>query len=223
MIDQTFGPPGEWPSQDLIAFSKEFDAGLAVAAYRSGVFPMPLNGSGFSGEMGWWSPMARGVLPLDRLRVSRSLRKSIKRYRTTINEAFSRVLSACANPNREGGWIDEAICSVYLELHRQGVAHSVETWDTDGRLVGGLYGVSVQGLFAGESMFHDPEHGRDASKVALVSLVSVLKSGGCALLDVQWQTPHLATLGVVEISRAEYLERLGEALDHPPIRWPSRP
>ncbi|MDO4785266.1 MAG: leucyl/phenylalanyl-tRNA--protein transferase [Propionibacteriaceae bacterium] len=220
MIEQTFGPPAEWPHQDLIAFSEEFDAWLAAAAYRCGVFPMPLTNSGFHGEMGWWSPVHRGVLPLAGLKVSRSLRQSVRRYATTVDEAFPRVLAACADPNRDGGWINDAIARVYLELHDQGLAHSIEAWDADGRLAGGLYGVSVNGLFAGESMFHDPGYGRDASKVALVRLVAELLDGGCALLDIQWVTPHLARLGAVEIDRADYLTLLEDALARPAMAWP---
>lgn len=219
MIDQTFGPPAEWPHQDLIAFSEEFDAWLAVAAYRCGVFPMPLNNSGFRREMGWWSPVHRGVLPLGGLKISRSLRQSLRRYTTSVDEAFPDVLAACADPRREGGWIDHEITRVYLELHQRGIAHSVETWDAGGALVGGLYGISINGLFAGESMFHDPVRGRDASKVALVRLVAELRDGGCELLDVQWMTPHLASLGVIEIDRADYLNLLDMALDRPAMVW----
>lgn len=218
MLNQIFGPASEWPNQDLIAFSDEFDARLTVAAYRSGVFPMPLSGSDF-GRMGWWSPVERGILPLDGLRVTRSLRHSARRYTTTVDECFGRVLAACANPDRPGGWIDDDIARVYTELHASGVAHSIETWDADGRLVGGLYGVSVGGLFAGESMFHDARWGRDASKVALLRLVSELSAGGTELLDVQWATPHLESLGAITIDRGYYLALLDEALSRPASTW----
>ena len=218
-----FGPWQEWHAQDLIAFSQEFDAGLTLAAYRSGAFPMPLHGSGFS-DMGWWSPMRRGILPVDGLCVSRSLRKSAKRYTTTVDQAFAAVLARCADPTRESGWIDPEIERVYTELHRSGHVHSVETWDSAGRLVGGLYGVGIGGLFAGESMFHDPVHGRDASKVALLALVELLSDAHAEdrVIDVQWQTDHLASLGVIEVDREEYLAVLDEALAVPEPAWPRR-
>lgn len=220
MLAHLFGPPDEWPSADLIAFSDEFDAGLALAAYRSGVFPMPLHVGGFDQQMGWWSPAHRGVLPLGGVRVSHSLRQSVKKYRTSVDTAFDEVIRRCADPRRPGGWIDEAVIEVYTELFRAGLVHSVETWDCEGRLVGGLYGVALNGLFAGESMFHDPVRGRDASKVALLRLVGVLSDGHNRLLDVQWCTDHLASLGALEIPRDTYLTRLDAALDQPPVDWP---
>lgn len=214
--ESVFGQPEGWRPSDLIAVSREFDADLVRSAYCSGVFPMPVR----RGVMGWFSPLRRGVLPLDGLRVSRSLRKMVGRYRISADEAFERVLAACADRRRPGAWIDARIIGVYSELYRAGLVHSLEAWTSDGRLAGGLYGVSIGGLFAGESMFHDPEIGRDASKVALMALVERLSAaGGERLLDVQWQTPHLASLGVVEISRREYLQRLGMALTLPEPDW----
>lgn len=217
-----FGPAREWPAQDLIAFSSEFDAGLALEAYRAGVFPMPLHASGF-GDMGWWSPTRRGVLPLASLRVTRSMRQSARHYTTTVDADFATVLARCADPSRANGWIDSDIAKVYTRLHEAGYVHSVETWDAGGRLVGGLYGVSLGGLFAGESMFHDPVHGRDASKVALMRLVELLSDDYAEdrIIDVQWQTEHLASLGVIEIDRNEYLALLDEALDVPEPSWPT--
>lgn len=218
-----FGPPQSWPAQDLIAFSAEFDEDLVLAAYTEGVFPMPLHESGF-GQMGWWSPLHRGVLPLDALRVPRSLRQSARRYTTTVDAAFSQVLERCGDPSRPHGWIDADIRRVYGTLHDLGRVHSVETWDADGRLVGGLYGVSLGGLFAGESMFHDPHLGRDASKVALLALVDLLADEHAEdrIIDVQWQTDHLASLGAIEVERDEYLGLLGEALAVPEPAWPAR-
>lgn len=221
MSDQIFGPPREWPDQDLIAFSTEFDPWLAAAAYRCGVFPMPLSTGNFADQMGWWSPVERGIVPIEGLRITRSLRQSTRRYITTIDTCFPEVLTRCADPRRPGGWIDKRITEVYLELHSQGVVHSVETWDDRGNLAGGLYGVSIGGLFAGESMFHHPKLGRDASKVALVRLASELAAGGCELFDVQWLTPHLESLGAISISRDEYLGLLDEALAAPAMRWKS--
>lgn len=217
-----FGPPEEWPAQDLIAFSTEFDAALTIEAYRSGAFPMPLHSSGFS-ELGWWSPTRRGVLPLASLRVTRSMRQSAKRYSTTVDQAFDQVLARCADPSRPNGWIDAEIVRVYTDLHRAGRVHSIETWDADGRLVGGLYGVGLGGLFAGESMFHDPVFGRDASKVALMRLAEVLDDERAEdrVIDVQWQTAHLARLGAIEIDREEYLALLDEALAVPEPAWPT--
>lgn len=219
--DGIFGSPRNWPESDLIGMSEEFTPELAVAGYRSGVFPMPQHGFRGRELMAWYSPLDRGILPLDGLKVSRSLRKMIKRYRITVDTAFTDVLLGCADRSRPGGWIDHRIAGVYTELHRAGIVHSVEAWTADGRLAGGLYGVSIAGLFAGESMFHHPVYGRDASKAALVALVDILSADGHQrLLDVQWQTDHLATLGVIEVSRPDYLRRLAAALRLPSPHWP---
>ena len=186
-------------------------------AYRHGIFPMPVGRR----QIGWWSPDPRAIVPLDGLRVTRSLRRSQSKFEVRVNTAFNDVISACAAPGRDGGWITPAIIGAYVALHDLGWAHSVETWQ-DGELVGGLYGIAIGGLFAGESMFH---HRSDASKVALVALVEILRSSGFALLDVQWCTPHLASLGAIEISRRQYLELLGTALAQPPtaLSWPAPP
>ncbi len=208
-------PPSSWdlPSaetadrQGIVGVGADLEPGTLLAAYRSGIFPMPVDG----GVLAWWSPEPRGVIPLDGLRISRSLQRSLGHYDVTIDQAFPTVVEACADPDRPHGWITDTIVAAYTRLHELGWAHSVEAW-SDGRLAGGLYGVAVGGFFAGESMFHRQT---DASKVALVHLVDVLVAGGATLLDVQWSTPHLASLGAVEVSRAEYLERLGAALDAP--------
>jgi leucyl/phenylalanyl-tRNA--protein transferase len=214
-----FGPPETWRDDDLIAVSAEFDPDLALAAYAAGVFPMPVR----PGLMGWWSPLRRGVLPLDGLRVTRSLRKMLPRYTIRVDTAFDAVLAACADPDRPGGWIDDDIARVYRALHAAGRAHSVEAWAGDD-LAGGLYGISLGGLFAGESMFHHPEIGRDASKAALVALVDLLTAAGPTgrVLDVQWRTDHLASLGVVEIDRSTYVAGLPAALALPDPAWPQR-
>lgn len=214
-----FGPEESWPDQDLVALSYELDGWLLVEAYRAGVFPMPLHQSSFDAQMGWWSPVHRGYLPLDGLRVTRSLRKSCRRYTVTVDHDFDQVVTRCADPARDGGWIDAEIQAGYSQLRQAGVAHSVETWDRAGHLVGGLYGVSLGGLFAGESMFHDPVLGRDASKVALVRLVELLRSVPGCLLDVQWVTDHLASLGAVEVSRRHYLQLLDDALTQSGPDW----
>nr|WP_035758830.1 leucyl/phenylalanyl-tRNA--protein transferase [Granulicoccus phenolivorans] len=216
MINPT--DPDTWPDQDLVFGSEQMDPPAVLEAYRLGLFPMPLDEYGF---VGWFSPMERGILPLDGLRVTRSLRKMIKRYRVSVDQDFRGVVQGCADPHREGRWIDTEVTEVYTALHEAGYAHSVEVWNADDVLVGGLYGISVGGLFAGESMFHHPELGRDASKVALVTLVELLRASGPEgrLLDVQWQTDHLASLGVIEVTRADYLDLLEEALTVPPPCW----
>ena len=168
------------------------------------------------GEIRWFSPDPRGVIPLDGLRVSRSLRRSCRRYRVTVDHDFATVIRACGDPRRPHGWIDDPIVSAYERLHALGHAHSVEAWSLeDGALAGGLYVVAVGGLFAGESMF---SHRRDASKVALVALVTALRNGGGVMLDVQWVTDHLATLGAVAVPRARYLELVSDAVGRPQLR-----
>lgn len=218
-LSGVFGPASGWPNQDLVTLSKEFDAGLVLESYSAGVFPMGLGGTWPVDIMGWWSPVHRGILPLDDVRVTRSLRKSARHFTTTVDAAFDRVLAGCADPRRSGGWIDERMAAVYEELFEAGCVHSIETWDASGRLVGGLYGVGVRGLFAGESMFHVPGVGRDASKVALLGLARVLGDGHERLVDVQWVTDHLASLGAVEVDRVDYLRLLSEALDVPAPDW----
>lgn len=165
------------------------------------------------GIVAWWSPDPRGIIPVDAegLRVSRSLRRSCRRFEIRVDTAFDEVIASCADRRRPGGWIDKDIVHAYTHLHELGWVHSVESWDDDGRLAGGLYGVAVNGLFAGESMFQRRD---DASKVALVGLVEILKScpGEGRLLDVQWATPHLASLGAVEVSRPGYHRLLERAL-----------
>jgi leucyl/phenylalanyl-tRNA---protein transferase len=196
-------------SDDLVAMGADLEPGTLLAAYRAGLFPMP----GDTDAMLWWSPIERGVLPLDGLKVSRSLRQAARRMEIRVDTAFPEVIDACADPHRDSGWIDDEIVEAYTALHRLGWAHSVEAWQ-EGELVGGLYGVAVGGLFAGESMFHRI---RDASKVALVGLVDLLhdEHADRRLLDVQWRTPHLASLGVVTVPRRSYLRLLGDALDVP--------
>ncbi|MEP6660686.1 MAG: leucyl/phenylalanyl-tRNA--protein transferase [Acidimicrobiales bacterium] len=193
------------------------EPGTLLNAYRHGIFPMPVGRR----QVGWWSPDPRAIVPFDRLRVTRSLRRSLSKFEVRLNTAFVDVIHACADPRRDGGWITPAIVGAYAALHDLGWAHSVETW-RDGELVGGLYGVAIGGLFAGESMFH---HENDASKVALVALVEMLRSSAFALLDVQWCTPHLASLGAVEISRRHYLELLRPALEQAAtaLSWPALP
>lgn len=206
-----FRSPLRSGADDVVAIGGDLEPGTLLAAYRAGVFPMPVDGAP---AMVWWSPDPRGVLPLEALRVSSSLRRSCGRYEIRVDSAFAAVVDACADPGRPHGWIDRAIREAYVELHRLGWAHSVEAWTPDGELAGGLYGVAVGGLFAGESMFH---RRTDASKVALVALVSMMRSDGVSgrLLDVQWRTDHLARLGAVELARPRYLQCLERALERP--------
>ena len=210
-------PPTHWQftdpelvPDDLVGLGADLEPGTLLAAYRRGLFPMPL---GTGDPMGWFSPEMRGVLPLDGVHVSRSLRRSCRRFEIRVNSAFLEVVDGCADPTRSGRWIDDDIRTAYSRLHDLGWAHSVEAWQ-DGVLAGGLYGLAVGGLFAGESMFHRV---RDASKVALVGLRDLLSDeyADRRLVDVQWQTDHLATLGVVEIPRSVYLSRLRTALQLP--------
>ena len=183
----------------------DLEPGTLLAAYRAGLFPMPVDRGGLTA---WWSPDPRGILPLDGLRVTRSMRQSARRYEIRVDTAFAAVVDECRDPRRDGAWITPAIKDAYVRLHELGWAHSVEAWSPDGGLVGGLYGVAVGGAFAGESMFHLE---RDASKVALMALVGILREGGATLLDVQWTTDHLISLGAIDVDRGEYLRRLRAA------------
>jgi leucyl/phenylalanyl-tRNA--protein transferase len=216
-------PPADSGDGDLVAIGADLSPGTVLMAYRRGLFPMavdlpeprrsPRRGPKKGPEMAWWSPDPRGVLPLSGLRVTRSMRQSARHFEIRVDNAFADVVAGCANPGRTGGWIDQEIVAAYTELHRLGWAHSVEAW-RDGELAGGLYGVAIGGLFAGESMF---TRQRDASKVALMGLVDLLldEYADQRLLDTQWQTLHLATLGVVQVPRREYLTRLDHALELP--------
>ncbi|MGW5238055.1 leucyl/phenylalanyl-tRNA--protein transferase [Monashia sp. NPDC004114] len=218
-------PPTPWDfaldrvpdGEDLIGIGADLELGTLFEAYSIGVFPMGIGDHG-SEPIGWWSPDPRGVLRPSELKVSRSLRKSLPRFEIRVDSAFGAVVAACASPDREGRWITPQIATAYHALHEAGWAHSVETWQ-GGELVGGLYGVAIGGLFAGESMFHRV---RDASKAALVGLRDLLVVDGDPrrLIDVQWQTPHLATLGVREVPRADYLAMLPAVLSAPlPACW----
>jgi leucyl/phenylalanyl-tRNA--protein transferase len=197
------------PEDDLVATGADLEPGTVLAAYRAGIFPMPVGGR--RAPMAWFSPIRRGVLRPGDLHVSRSLAKSARRFEIRVDTSCADVIDACADPRRPSGWIDGQIRTAYLRLHDLGWVHSIETW-REGRLVGGLYGVALGGLFAGESMFH---HETDASKVALMALVRILDDGRDRLIDTQWQTPHLASLGVGEVARAEYLGLLAQVLPTP--------
>jgi leucyl/phenylalanyl-tRNA--protein transferase len=198
-------PPDDH-ADDLWAVGADLEPGTLLAAYRLGLFPMPLRGT-----LGWFSPSRRAIVPLEPFRPSRSLRRARRRYEIRVNVCFRAVVSGCARPGERESWIDDDVTAAYGALHELGWAHSVEAWDAEG-LAGGVYGVAIGGLFAAESMFHIRT---DASKAAFVGLVELLRGAGGAdrrILDVQWLTPHLASLGAVEVTRAAYRRRLGAAL-----------
>ena len=181
-------------------------SGTLLAAYRKGFFPMAVDG-----EIRWFSPRERGIIPLDGFHASRRLGRVLRqgRFEVSVDRDFEGVVAACASrPGADGSWIDGEIARSYAALHRAGFAHSVETW-RNGELAGGLYGVTLRGAFFGESMFHRVT---DASKVALAGLVERLRARGYALLDVQWVTPHLAGLGAVAVHRTRYRALLDAAM-----------
>ncbi len=203
-------PPSRWElpdptarDDDLIAFGGDLEPGTVLDAYRRGLFPMRVDGT-----LAWWSPAPRGVIPLDGFHRSRSLRRSIPHFEIRVDTAFETVMRACADPRRPHGWIDESFVTAYVTLCELGWAHSVETW-RDGELLGGLYGLRIGGFFAGESMFH---RATNASKVACWATVELLRLDGVRLFDVQWTTPHLRTLGAVDVARDDYLRLLASAL-----------
>lgn len=190
----------------IVAVGADLEPGTLLAAYRRGLFPM------YADRMlAWWSPDPRGIMSLDGFHRSRSLRRAIDRFEVRVNTAFVDVMLGCADARRPHGWIDASFVDAYTRLHELGWAHSVETW-RDGELVGGLYGVRIGRFFAGESMFHRLT---DASKVACWATVELLRLGGVTVFDVQWTTPHLRSLGAVDVGRAEYLRLLGSASMEP--------
>jgi leucyl/phenylalanyl-tRNA---protein transferase len=201
-------PPSQWEfppagADDLVALGGDLEPGTVLGAYRQGLFPMRVEE-----HLGWWSPDPRGVLPLDGFHCSRSLRRAIGRFEIRVDTAFADVIAGCADPSRPHGWIDDSFVDAYTRLHEMGWVHSVEVWQGDA-LVGGLYGVRIGRFFAGESKFHRE---RNASKVAVWATVELLRLDGATLFDVQWATPHLRTLGVVDVPRSEYLRLLRSAV-----------
>ena len=204
-------PPSRWDlpdppvggDDDVIAVGGDLEPGTVLDAYRRGLFPMRADGL-----LAWWSPNPRGVIPLDGFHASRTLRSARGRFEVRVDTAFEAVMRGCADPRRPHGWIDESFVAAYVRLHELGWAHSVETW-RDGELAGGLYGLRIRGLFAGESMFHRVT---GASKVACWATVELLRLDRAQLFDVQWTTPHLISLGAIDVTRAEYLRLLADAL-----------
>ena len=200
---------------------QELTPELLLRAYAAGIFPMAETRN--TEHVYWVAPKKRGILPIENFHVPRRLKRTIRncQFKVTCNTVFDQVVALCAESTnlRPDTWINPAIENTAIELHRLGWAHSVEAWRDD-ELVGGLYGVAIGAFFAGESMFHSAPN---ASKVALVALVDAMKVTGGALIDIQWNTPHLESLGAVEIGREEYLELLGEAVDRPLAEVWARP
>jgi len=180
------------------------DPDFLLQAYRMGIFPMAMD----DGEIGWFSPDPRGIIPLDDFHIPHGLQRVLKKspFEIRVDGDFEGVMRGCAD--RPETWIDDTVISSYCELHERGYAHSVEAW-LDGELVGGLYGVAIGGAFFGESMFHRVT---DASKVSLVSLVERMRDRGFLLLDTQWTTPHLNKFGAHEIPKERYMRILHDAL-----------
>jgi leucyl/phenylalanyl-tRNA---protein transferase len=223
----SFPSPATADAKGRVIVGGDLEPGTLLAAYRAGLFPMRQG----NGELAWWSPDQRAVIVPDRLHVSGSLRRARRRFVTRVNSAFEAVVDGCANRDEDAyHWITAEIRDAFVRLHRLGWAHSVEAWtlatdDEPSMLAGGLYGVAIGGFFGGESMFHDR---RDASKVALVALVELLRDddrdGAGRLIDVQWITPHMASLGAMEVPREEYVTRLTQALALPlPFAFAARP
>ncbi|HEY0474255.1 MAG TPA: leucyl/phenylalanyl-tRNA--protein transferase [Kribbella sp.] len=204
-----FPPVAVAGASDVVAAGADLQPGTVLAAYRRGLFPMPDS----HGPLLWWSPVERGVIEVDGFAPSRSVRRARQRFEIRVNTAFDQVIRACADPRRPGSWIDADIIKSYTRLHRMGWVHSVEAWDGDA-LAGGLYGVAIGGLFAGESMFH---HQTDGSKAAVAGLVELLSDKYAAdrVFDIQWVTDHLATLGATAIPREQYIRRVERALELP--------
>jgi leucyl/phenylalanyl-tRNA--protein transferase len=201
----SFPSPELWPDDnDVVAVGADLEPDTLLYAYAHGMFPMYEKRN-----LVWWSPVDRGVIPLDGARITRSVRQSAKKFTCTVNTAFVDVMKKCATTHTDGNWINKEFISSYTELHHLGHAHSVEVWNQAGELVGGLYGVRINKFFAGESMFHTET---DASKVALMHLVQLMTLDGMELLDTQWRTEHLETLGCVAIPREKYLQLLASAV-----------
>ncbi len=202
--------PVEWPK--LTQYGSRWDTDVILSAYRKGLFPMPFEIDDEPVAIGWWSPQPRAIFLPNALRRTKSLEKSIRNFTTTFDQSFRDVVVACANPERDSGWISSHVIDAYCELHDQGFAHSVEVWNSAGLLVGGLYGLEIGGVFAGESMFHIE---RDASKVALVRLAEHLDDGNDRIIDSQWMTDHLESLGAIAILRSDYCDLVASKSDIP--------
>jgi leucyl/phenylalanyl-tRNA--protein transferase len=204
-----FPPAEDAPTRAPLGIGADLEPGTLLAAYRAGIFPWPDD----AGRLLWWSPDPRAVMPLDGFHESRSLARARRRFVLTRNRAFADVMRGCGSTHGPT-WITPGMLNAYVRLHELGWAHSIEVWRS-GELVGGVYGVAVGGLFAAESMFH---RARDASKAALAALVDHLRDRAFGLLDVQLLTPHLASLGAIEVAREAYLAGLAAVLGNP-VTW----
>jgi leucyl/phenylalanyl-tRNA---protein transferase len=212
-----FPDPATAGPREIVAVGEDFRPGTLLTAYRAGIFPWPHE---IDGEMivAWFSPLRRTVLPLDSLRWSRSLRRLLRKhpYRITVDRAFREVMLACGAQREHGTWIIPSLVDGYVALHELGWAHSLEVWSGD-ELVGGIYGVAIGGAMCCESMFH---RRTDASKIAFATLALQLRDSGYLVFDAQVMSPHLASLGCVDIPRSKYLRSLAAAIaaaPRPPI------
>jgi leucyl/phenylalanyl-tRNA--protein transferase len=205
-----FPDPRTAAGDEPLAYGGDLEVVTLREAYSLGIFPWP----GDSDTIWWWSPDPRAVIPIGGLHVSRSLRRTLLsgRLHCTSDVAFDAVVAACAHRPGEGTWITAGMRAAYRQLHEEGGAHSIEVWNAEGHLVGGLYGVTTGQVFCGESMFHREA---DASKVAMVATMRILAHGGFSLFDVQLPTGHLASMGAVEMPRDIYLNILLAGRDHP--------
>ena len=213
-----FPPPSTADERGRVVVGGDLAPETVLTAYRTGLFPMRQG----DGRLAWWSPDPRAVILPEHLHVAHSLRRAVNRFEIRVDTSFEVVIDACADrAESEYHWITSEVRAAFVELHRLGWAHSVEAWtrasdEHPAELAGGLYGVSIGRMFGGESMFHRQ---RDASKAALVALVEVMREGPGAehsMIDCQWMTPHLASLGAVDVARDEYLARLAQAIALPP-------
>jgi len=217
---------------DFLSVGADLDPGTLLEAYRAGIFPMPIelaedvakSGSAGAGPpglpksvtLGWWSPNLRGVLLPENMRQTRSLRRSRRRYRVTVDLEFSAVVEGCRSAHSEGAWITDELQAAYETLHKLGWAHSVEVWTPNRQLVGGLYGIAIGQLFVGESMF---TAATDASKVALATLAESMAEEPGSLIDTQWLTKHLKSLGATAIQRQDYEARIAQLVGRPPLKF----
>ena len=211
-IPLEINPDLVWPK--LTKFGSTGDPEVLLTAYRTGLFPMPYEIDGQESAIGWWSPEPRAVFYPDEIHISNSMKSAMNKFKVTVDVDFEAVIRACGNPERESGWINEDVVSAFTSLHISGVAHSIEVWDLDGKLAGGLYGLELGGLFAGESMFHSTTN---ASKVALIHLAGLLNDGLGRVIDTQWMTDHLKSMGAKPINRREYCQKLPKLLEIAPI------
>jgi len=201
-----------WPK--LTKFGSNWEPETLLAAYRAGLFPMPYEIDSVESAIGWWSPKSRAIFYPDQIYVSTSLKSAMRKFKVTVNQDLAGVIRACGNPDRESGWINQTVISAFTALHKVGVAHSIEVWDREGTLAGGLYGLEFGGVFAGESMFHVASN---ASKVALVHLGELLNDGNGRIIDTQWMTTHLDSMGAKAVDRRDYCQKLPSLMEIPPV------